>query len=79
MLEFIPGGINRALEIGCGEGNFGACLKNSLNIEVWGIELESEAANRANAKIDKVLVGDRHKKGIDHLIPELAAHLQLIL
>jgi len=46
------------LIIGCGEGNFGFLLKKEYGVEIWGIEYNSQAANKAEAKLDRVLVGD---------------------
>lgn len=62
MLEFLPDGISKVLDVGCGEGDFGASIKRRMNIEVWGIELDSVAATRASDNIDKVLLGDLQEK-----------------
>ena len=66
MIDFIPKATNKILDVGCGEGLFGNRLKQKLNSEVWGIELDNNAATAANEKIDKVLVGD-----VFHLIYDL--------
>lgn len=58
MLKFFPDSATRVLDVGCGEGNFGALLKQGANCEVWGTELSNKAAEIANAKLDKVLAGD---------------------
>jgi len=58
MLSYVPLGIKKVLEIGCGEGNFGALLKNERDLEVWGIEFQLDKANVAARKLDKVLCGD---------------------
>jgi ubiquinone/menaquinone biosynthesis C-methylase UbiE len=58
MLVYIPVHSKRILEIGCGEGNFGAILKKKLGAEVWGVEYESSQAEMAMAKLDKVFSGD---------------------
>ena len=36
MLNFIPPGVRRILEVGCGEGNFGEILKSKGVPEVSG-------------------------------------------
>jgi 2-polyprenyl-3-methyl-5-hydroxy-6-metoxy-1,4-benzoquinol methylase len=58
MLKFIPSGIRRVLDIGCGEGNFGEMVKEQLGAEVWGIELCLNVALKAGEKLDKILVFD---------------------
>ncbi len=58
MLKFIPVTAKKILEIGCGEGNFGALLKHTLEAEVWGIEYESAQANIAATHLDKIFCGD---------------------
>jgi 2-polyprenyl-3-methyl-5-hydroxy-6-metoxy-1,4-benzoquinol methylase len=57
MIPFIPLNVSKILEIGCGEGNFGAALKNE-GVEVWGIEYSHEEAKVAESKLDKVFAGD---------------------
>lgn len=58
MLDFIPEGVRRVLEVGCAAGKFGSMLKAQRNCEVWGIELFSDAAEVAARHLDKVLVID---------------------
>lgn len=56
LKKYIPSGINRALDIGCSNGNFGLMLKHFFNAkEVWGIEPFEEAALKASSKLDKVI------------------------
>lgn len=57
MLDFIPEGTKRVADVGCGEGCFGEQLK-SKGIEVWGVELNPEAAEIAKKRLDKVISGD---------------------
>ncbi|EKE03679.1 MAG: methyltransferase type 11 [uncultured bacterium] len=66
IMEFIPDDIKTILEVGCGEGNFGYNLKNKLNAEVWGIELNPESAKIAKDKLNNVLHGD-----INLLLPNI--------
>jgi 2-polyprenyl-3-methyl-5-hydroxy-6-metoxy-1,4-benzoquinol methylase len=58
MLRFIPKTARRVLEVGCAEGAFAAAVKDRTGAEVWGIELNAEAAEQAAAVIDRVFVGD---------------------
>lgn len=56
---FVPTGLGRVLDVGCAAGGFGALLKAKGKArEVWGIELNAEAARRAEGRLDRVLVGD---------------------
>lgn len=57
MLEFVPAGTQRVLELGCAEGIFAATVKER-GAEVWGIEFDPRAAEQASALLDHVLVGD---------------------
>ena len=57
-LEFIPQSAERILEVGCATGLFGAQLKRRSDIEVWGIEYDTESAEKAREKLDMVLAGD---------------------
>lgn len=55
MRKFLPKNYNKILDIGCGEGNF---TKNLNGVyEIWGIEPNTEAANIASKKMDKIIVG----------------------
>lgn len=57
MLKYIPPKASKILEVGCGEGNFGAALKKE-GVEVWGIEYAAQEATVAESKLDKVFAGD---------------------
>ena len=57
MLDFVPPGARRVLDVGCGEGLFGALLKQR-GAEIWGIEPAPEAAALASERLDKVLTSD---------------------
>lgn len=57
MMDFIPKCAKTAVDIGCAEGCFGASLK-ALGMEVWGVEMNPDAAAIAKEKLDKVLIGD---------------------
>jgi len=58
MLQFIPEGSKKILEVGCGEGIFASAVKKKMNAEVWGVELSDDAAKKAEKVIDKVFHAD---------------------
>lgn len=58
MLGFVPSGVSRVLDVGCGEGHFGQLLKTKRGVEVWGVEISQAAAQLAKTRLDSVLVGD---------------------
>lgn len=58
LLEFVPEGVQRALDVGCGEGDFGSQLKIGGNAEIWGIEIDHSSATVAQGRLDRVLIGD---------------------
>jgi len=57
MLKYIPENANRILEVGCGEGEFCRLLMRS-DREIWGVEINTEAASIAAQNCTKVLAGD---------------------
>ena len=56
MLPFIPTTAAKILEVGCGQANFSSQLVKEGN-EIWGIELNPNAAKVASEKLYKVLTG----------------------
>mgnify|MGYP003880092981 CR=1 FL=1 len=58
MIGFIPVSSKRILDAGCGEGAFASVVKQSLNTETWGLELDPISAEKARGKLDKVIQGD---------------------
>ncbi len=58
MLPFVPDGVNRILEIGCGAGEFGAALKKIRPVGITGVELVPAAAETARRHLDTVIVAD---------------------
>lgn len=66
MLDFVPADAKNVLDIGCATGVFGALVKKYCGAEVWGVEIDEEAALMAQKNIDTVLVGD-----ITNLLREL--------
>ena len=57
MLPFVPAGCQRVLDVGCGKGHFGALLKQSRPVEVWGLEPVASAAAEAATKLDRAIEG----------------------
>ena len=56
MLKYIPDSARSILEVGCGEGSFVKTLKRK-DREIWGVEIYSEAAEKAKEVCDFVLTG----------------------
>lgn len=65
MIGFIPENAKKILDVGCGEGFFGYQLKREINAKIWGIEIDRTAAESAQKKLDKVMVGDISKKIVE--------------
>lgn len=58
LLPFVPGNVNSALDVGCGNGAFGALLKTTFpGMEVWGLEPDAASAAEAKDKLDLVIQG----------------------
>lgn len=58
MLGFLPPDPKRLIDIGCGEGIFGAAVKARFPAcETWGIEAVAAAAERAATRNDRVIQG----------------------
>ena len=55
LVELIPGGVKRVLEIGCGKAGFAQNFPEG--VEYWGVEPDNDAANIAATKLTKVLHG----------------------
>ncbi|MBX5443269.1 MAG: class I SAM-dependent methyltransferase [Solirubrobacteraceae bacterium] len=53
--ELVPAGARRVLDVGCGAGALGEALKAQTGAEVVGIEVFDEAADLAEARLDRVL------------------------
>lgn len=54
MLKYVNASVRTALDVGCGEGNFGKLLKQRLNCKVWGFEPADNAYGIAKTNLDKV-------------------------
>lgn len=60
MLDLVPADRRRVLEVGCANGRFASLIKQRQPAEVWGIELDAEAAQAARERVDRVFQGDVH-------------------
>ncbi len=58
MLEYVPDGVRRSLEFGCGFGGFSALLKDKFGAECWAVEKDPTAARQAAKRLHKVITGD---------------------
>ena len=63
MLKYVPSGVTRILEVGCGSGVFGAALRERQRLagearaHMIGLELEPAAADLARGTFDQVIAG----------------------
>lgn len=58
MLAFLPETCPRLLDVGCNTGAFGEAVKQTRpGTEVWGVEPDSGAADRARHHLDQVFQG----------------------
>ena len=57
MAAMLPAGARCILDVGCGAGTFARSLKTPERT-VWGIEINADVGQLAQAKLDKVLIGD---------------------
>jgi 2-polyprenyl-3-methyl-5-hydroxy-6-metoxy-1,4-benzoquinol methylase len=56
--KFYPLSLTNLLDVGCSTAEFSYSLKLRNEIEIWGLEINEEAALIASKRIDKVLVGN---------------------
>ncbi len=56
IVELVPTDSKMVLDVGCGVGNLGAAIKNRQESMVYGIELNSKAAQEARKNLDRVYV-----------------------
>ncbi|MCZ4221803.1 class I SAM-dependent methyltransferase [Pedobacter rhodius] len=52
MIKYIPTNAKNILEIGCGDGSFGAMIKENIQCRYWGIEPDSRFINSAKEHLD---------------------------
>ncbi|MFC1577279.1 class I SAM-dependent methyltransferase [Candidatus Omnitrophota bacterium] len=60
LIECVPESAQRILEVGCGTAETGRAIKARCKgpVEVTGVEVKPEIAEKARANIDKVFAGD---------------------
>jgi 2-polyprenyl-3-methyl-5-hydroxy-6-metoxy-1,4-benzoquinol methylase len=58
LVEFIPAGAKRILDVGCGEGSFSRLLRQHTKAELWGVEINPAAAEQARQVLDRCIAGD---------------------
>ncbi len=61
MLKYIPEGVEKTLELGCGYGYFSKMVKDTFNAESWAVEINEKAAQIASESLDKVITCDAVK------------------
>ena len=62
MRAYVPADAHTILDVGCGDGAFGAGLREERRaagrkLEIWGLELDPQAAAHAVEYLDQVLAG----------------------
>lgn len=68
MIKFIPQSASKILDIGCGQGKFANFFVNTER-DVWGVEINKDAAEIAKTKLNKVLVG-----AVEELIDDIPSN-----
>ena len=59
VVDLVPSGVSRVLDIGCSTGVLGAGLKEKITgVYVAGIELDERMANLARNRLDQVVIAD---------------------
>jgi 2-polyprenyl-3-methyl-5-hydroxy-6-metoxy-1,4-benzoquinol methylase len=61
MLDFIPRGVKKTLEFGCGDGKFSELLRDKLNAETWAVEINEECTRKASERLHKVINSDAYE------------------
>jgi GT2 family glycosyltransferase len=68
LIDFIPYGFSKTLEIGCGAGVLSSDLKKQGKASIiWGVELDPEAGRSASSVLNGVIVGDFLKVPLDDI------------
>jgi len=58
MLKFIPETATRILEIGCGDGSFGATVKHLHPVHYTGVDIFEKSIAAASSNIDQVVLAN---------------------
>ena len=61
LIELIPLGTGKILEVGCGAGATGKALRQKGFEEIVGIEVNEQVAQQGRAYYDKLIIGDVEK------------------
>lgn len=62
LLKLVPRDVVTVLDVGCNEGGFGAALKHTKSMEVWGVEPDASSAAEARSKLDHVVEDIFHSR-----------------
>jgi len=54
LLPLVPESARKILDVGCGVAEFSGALKTLRKAEVWGVELNQAASEKARERLDKV-------------------------
>ena len=68
ILELVPYGAKKVLDIGCSVGVLGQLIKQKNAAEVVGIEVDAQMAKIAEQKLDNVIIGDIQKIKLDDFL-----------
>lgn len=58
MIRYVPKNAKKTLEFGCGHGAFSELLKNTLDAECWGVEIDDRSAQIASEKLYRIIKSD---------------------
>jgi 2-polyprenyl-3-methyl-5-hydroxy-6-metoxy-1,4-benzoquinol methylase len=61
LIELVPKGARRILDVGCGVGKTGQLLREKGFEEIFGVEININAAQEAKAYYQEVIIGDIEK------------------
>ena len=66
VIEIVPVGVKKVLEVGCGMGFTGRAIKEreAPGVEVTGIEIVPEVAEKAKENLDRIIVGNVENIGL---------------
>ena len=61
LIELIPPGTRRILDVGCGVGKTGELLREKGFEEIFGVEINVDAGEKAKPHYERVFIGDIQK------------------
>jgi 2-polyprenyl-3-methyl-5-hydroxy-6-metoxy-1,4-benzoquinol methylase len=67
ILGKVPTKAVKILDVGCGHGNLGKALKDSRDLEYYGVEVSEPAEKFLNQICDKYWIGDLEKLNLEDL------------